>query len=247
MSRIPVLLYHRIVNADSKIGKHKTYVKEKCFREQMTFLKRNDYETITFQQLAGRMEGWNDGRMIQPSNLPSFQSSKKIILTFDDGYEDNYTILFPILKEFGFTAVIYLVTKLSRNEWAIKEGEPELKMMSREMIREMSAYGIEFGGHTRMHADLKNTVKEKLADEIAGCKQDVEALTGKPAVSFAYPYGAYRDEAIEEVKKAGWQYGITTKFGPENLADDLFRIKREEVSPRTNGWSFRKKVTGKYF
>src|ERR1041385_3839620 len=102
--QLPILLYHRIVNENSKIGKHKIYVWEKNFREQMKFLKENGYSTITFNELGNK------------------SSRKNIILTFDDGYEDNYTILFPILKEFGFTAVIYLVTKQTRNEWAMKEG-----------------------------------------------------------------------------------------------------------------------------
>ena len=242
--QIPVLLYHRIVNERSKIGKHKIYVWERNFREQMKFLKENGYKTLTFENLAGRMEEWKNGYP-GTSNLPTFQPS--VILTFDDGYEDNYTLLFPILKEFGFTAVIYLVTKQTRNEWAIKEGEPELKMMTREMIREMSNYGIEFGGHTRTHADLKNTPKEKLADEISGCKKDVEEITGKPAVSFAYPFGAHKEETLQAVRDAGYTYGITTIFGPKELKEDPMRVRRIEVRPGDGASRFKYKVSGYYF
>lgn len=227
--QIPILLYHRIVNDQSKIGKHKTYVWEKNFREQMKFLKENGYQTITFNEIDKEY------------------AKKKIILTFDDGYEDNYTLLFPILKEFGFTAVIYLVTKLQRNEWAMKEGEPELKMMTKEMIKEMSDYGIEFGGHTRTHVDLQSTSKEKLQDEITGNKKDVEEITGKYALSFAYPFGAYKDETLQAVQEAGFKFGITTIFGPEKWSQDLMRIRRIEVRPKDGLSKFRFKASGFYF
>ncbi|MBI4930055.1 MAG: polysaccharide deacetylase family protein [Bacteroidetes bacterium] len=227
--QIPILLYHRIVNEKSQIGKHKIYVWEKSFREQMKFLKENGYETITFNEIEKE------------------SSAKKIILTFDDGYEDNYAILFPILKEFGFTSVIYLVTKQTRNEWAIKEGEPELKMMTKEMIREMSDYGIEFGGHTRTHADLKKTPKEKFTDEIAGCKKDIEEVVGKPTLSFAYPFGAHKEETLQAVRDAGYKYGITTIFGPAKWQDDLMRIRRIEVRPKDGLSRFKFKASGYYF
>lgn len=227
--QLPILLYHRIVNEKSKIGRHKIYVLEKNFRKQMEFLKENGYKTITF------------------NDIENHSSEKNVILSFDDGYEDNYTILFPILKEFGFTAVIYLVTKLNRNEWAINEGEPELKMMSKEMIKEMSVYGIEFGGHTRRHIDLKKTPKEKLTEEISGNKKDVEEITGKSSVSFAYPFGAYKEETLEAVRAAEYKYGITTIFGPENWKDDLMRIRRIEIRPKDGLSKFKFKASGHYF
>ncbi len=227
--QLPILLYHRIINTHSKIGKHKLYVHDKDFRMQMQFLKDHGYETITFK------------------DIDTVTPEKKVILTFDDGYEDNYTILFPILKEFGFTCVIYLVTKHTRNEWAIKEGEPELHMLSKERIREMSDYGIEFGGHTRTHIDLKNCKKEKLVDEIAGCKKDVEEITGKSCISFAYPFGAHNEETLQAVRDAGYKYGISTIFGPANWKEDPMRIRRIEVRPSTSVSSFKRKVSGHYY
>lgn len=115
------------------------------------------------------------------------------------------------------------------------------------MVREMSDYGIEFGGHTRTHVDLKNTSKEKLSDEIAGNKKDVEEISGKPAISFAYPFGAYNEEAVREVKAAGYKYGITTKFGPEKWKEDLMRIRRIEIRPKDGLSRFKFKASGKYF
>src|ERR1051326_4553370 len=129
----------------------------------------------------------------------------------------------------------------------MKEGEPELKMMTKEMIREMSNYGIEFGGHTRTHIDLKKTLKEKFAYEISGCKKDVEEITGKPAVSFAYPFGAHNKEAEDAVRSAGYKYGISTIFGPTDWKEDLMRIRRIEIRPTDGLSKFKFKTSGKYF
>jgi len=231
--QLPVLLYHRIVNAQSKVGRSKIYVWEKNFRKQMKFLKENGCQTLTFEKLS------------QLSNFQTLQRS--VVLTFDDGYEDNYTLLFPILKEFGFTAVIYLVTKQTKNTWATREGEPELKMMTGEMIREMCDYGIEFGGHTRHHVDLKKISGEQLTEEISGCKKDVEEITGKPCVSFAYPFGAHNNETEQAVKNAGYKFGISTIFGPTNWNEDLMRIRRIEIRPHDGLSKFKFKTSGNYF
>lgn len=132
---ISILLYHRIVKSRREGGKQNIFVTEKRLRKQLEYLKKNGYQTITFSDLE---------------NYSSDNLYKKIIITLDDGYEDNYTLLFPLLKEFGFTAVIFLVTGFSQNEWGIKEGEPAHSLLNIAQIKEMDAYGIEFGGHKHM-------------------------------------------------------------------------------------------------
>ncbi len=231
--QLPILLYHRVVNRSCKIGKHKTYVWEPAFRKQMRWLKHNGYQTITFSDLDALPAG---------ADL-----SKKIIITFDDGYTDNYTIAFPILKEFGFKAVIYLVTDCKRNEWNLHEGEPVLELMNREQILEMQNHGIEFGGHTRHHIDLKRSAPDKQHEEITGCFNDVATLTGRRPLSFAYPYGAYNEDTLNALLRSGFKYGITTIFGPHNWPEDLLRIRRIEVRPKDGLFAFRRKASGRYF
>jgi len=230
--QIPVLLYHRVIPKNGITGKHKLHVWEPQFRRQMQWLKDNNYQTFTFRDVAA---GLNTG------------AQKQIILTFDDGYEDNYQILFPILREFGFKAVIFLVTRCKQNDWSIAQGEPALNMMNAIQIKEMDAYGIEFGGHTQHHVDLKNADATKQQQEISGCYNDLEQLLGKKPVSFSYPYGAYNNDTFGLVKNAGFSYAVTTIFGPTEFAQNPFCIRRLEIRPKSGMFNFRHKASGRYF
>ena len=230
--QMPVLLYHRVVNNASIIGKHKLHVWEDQFRKQMQWLKDNNYQTITFRDLASGQ------------NINS--TKKQIILTFDDGYDDNYNILFPILKEYGFTAVIFLVTACKQNDWSIAQGEPAINLMTAAEIKEMDGYGIEFGGHTQKHIDLKHASVAQQEKEITGCYKDLEQLLGKKPVSFSYPYGAYKEETTELVERAGFNYAVTTIFGPDDYSDDLLCIRRLEVRPHSGLYNFKRKASGRY-
>ena len=104
-------------------------------------------------------------------------------------------------------------------------------MMNEAQLKEMHAYGIEFGGHTQTHVDLTLITEEQLRNEIAGCKNDVEKILGTPVKSFSYPFGALNEQVKLVVKKSGFKYGISTNTGPDNLLDDLLQIKSHILNP----------------
>jgi peptidoglycan/xylan/chitin deacetylase (PgdA/CDA1 family) len=106
----------------------------------MKFLAKRGFKTITFKDLEN----------VDRTN----PNEKYVILTLDDGYEDNYTLAFPILKKYGFKAVIFLVSDLEYNIWDSNFGEPKVKLLNSEQCLEMLDYGIEFGSHGRYHRDL---------------------------------------------------------------------------------------------
>lgn len=230
--KLPVLLYHRVVNNRYEAGHHNIYIKRENLVKQFDYLRANGYITITFRD-------FHENKQIDPY--------KKIILTFDDGYVDNYTLLFPLLKEYGFKAVIFLVTQLKRNEWGIVEGEPAIDMMNEQQIKEMDDYGIEFGGHTQTHADLLRLSGEAVKMEVAGCKKDIEKIINKEVISFSYPFGGVNENIKRIVRETGYYYGISTDTGPGVFTDDLMQIKRVEVSCKTKLYRFRKKASGMYF
>jgi peptidoglycan/xylan/chitin deacetylase (PgdA/CDA1 family)/UDP-N-acetylglucosamine:LPS N-acetylglucosamine transferase len=230
---IPVIMYHRLINDLSEAGKHGIYVTVKQFTSHMDCLKNKGYTPITFQKL---------------DKIDRFDKSKKyIIITFDDGYEDNYTLMFPILKRFGFKAVIFYVTHSDSNIWDTKNSnEPKVKLMNKEQVAEMSDYGIEFGAHAKTHPDLLTLPIEEAVSEITESKKTLENIIGKKVESFAYPYGSLNNDIKNIVKDAGFKYGIATDNDPLALHEDYYQIRRIGIFPNTDYLGFIRKTKGNY-
>ncbi|MCS5421592.1 MULTISPECIES: polysaccharide deacetylase family protein [Psychrilyobacter] len=233
---IPVIMYHRVIkNIDTESGKHGTYVTTDQFRDHMTILKEGGYIPITFEDL---------------SQIPIYQRFEKkyIILTFDDGYIDNYTYAFPILKEFGFKAVIYLVSDRTYNKWDVDlTDEKTFMMMVLPMLEEMRDSDlIEFGGHTLSHPRLSELSDDEMKEEIFKDKENTEKKLNIRLNSFAYPYGNLDDRAKKLVSDAGYPYGVATDSGSYCLSDDLFEIRRIGIFPTITNFGYKRKIHGNY-
>ncbi len=229
---IPILAYHRIVKDKKEAGKHGIYVTLDQFKKHMKFLADHGFKTITFKDLEN----------IDRTNL----EEKYIILTFDDGYEDNYTLAFPVLKKYGFKAVIFLVSDLEYNIWDMPSGEPKVKLLTLEQCLEMKEYGIEFGSHGRYHRDLTGLSVREIEDEVFNSKSILEERLGSEILSFCYPYGKVNNVVKELVKKAGYKYGVATDSGPVVLHEDWYQIRRILIFPNTTTRRFSRKVRGDY-
>ena len=233
---VPVVMYHRVINKSENEGIHGTYIYENIFREHMKYLKENNFSVITFEDLNNI--GWRN----------RFDKNKKyIIITFDDGYVDNYELAFPILKKFNFKATIFLMGESTYNEWDVKaDGEKSFPLMSVEMIKEMQDYGIEFGAHTFNHPKLNKLSNDEIKHQIVDVKKPLEEKIGKEIITFAYPYGILNDYAKKMVEEAGYTFGVATDSGSVCLSDDLYQIRRIAIFPNTNLFSFKRKVKGNY-
>ena len=233
---VPVVMYHRVINKSENEGIHGTYIYENIFREHMKYLKDNNFSVITFEDLNNI--GWRN----------RFDKNKKyIIITFDDGYVDNYELAFPILKEFNFKATIFLMGESTYNEWDVKaDGEKSFPLMLVEMIKEMQDYGIEFGAHTFNHPKLNKLSNDEIKHQIVDVKKPLEEKIGREIITFAYPYGILNDYAKKMVEEAGYTFGVATDSGSVCLSDDLYQIRRIAIFPNTNLFSFKRKVKGNY-
>ena len=233
---VPVVMYHRVINKSENEGIHGTYIYENIFREHMKYLKNNNFSVITFEDLNNI--GWRN----------RFDKNKKyIIITFDDGYVDNYELAFPILKEFNFKATIFLMGESTYNEWDVKaDGEKSFPLMSVEMIKEMQDYGIEFGAHTFNHPKLNKLSNDEIKHQIVDVKKPLEEKIGREIITFAYPYGILNDYAKKMVEEASYTFGVATDSGSVCLSDDLYQIRRIAIFPNTNLFSFKRKVKGNY-
>lgn len=187
---VPVVLYHHIGQAPRDMEPLSLYyVETKVFDRQMHLLKEAGLRAISLDELVtARNEGCQD-------------LSRTFVLTFDDGYLDNFTNAFPILLKYGLKATIFLVSDYvgSRME---SSSEP---LMTWQQGREMSQHGISFQSHTCTHPDLTILDDRRVLNELIDSKKKIEDALSAPVRHFAYPYGRYDRRIAQLVKQAGYK------------------------------------------
>jgi len=232
---IPVVMYHRVISGDDEGGQHRLYVTSEQFEGHLKLLRKKGIEALFFSDLDrnGLISRLEEGKRF-------------IIITFDDGYRDNYINMFPLLKKYDVKATIYQVTGEDHNRWDVDEsGEENFPLMSRDQMIEMSGSGlVEFGGHTRTHPRLTKIEDQVAADEIIGNRSDLEEITGVAPVSFAYPYGDLSERTKKVVSSAGYSYAVATDSGPLAMHQDSFQIRRISIFPGTTTHRFWRKIKG---
>lgn len=236
---MPIIMYHRVIeDKEEEKGVHGTYITTEKFEQHLRYLKEKGYQTVTFDDLKGGKYRHRFDR-----------GNKWVVLTFDDGYKDNYTNAFPLLKKYGFKGVIYLLGTLKYNKWDVENPEnPEKRfpLLEDEEILEMQEYGIEFGGHSMTHSKMSKLDKEVAHEEIIKSKEILEKKLGRKMPCFAYPYGD-RDEGVKEfVKNEGYEFAVATDSGDISFQEDLYNIRRIGIFPTNSLRSFKRKVSGKY-
>lgn len=237
---IPIIMYHRIIeDRDEEKGVHGNYTLKKDFEEQLKYLTENGYETVTFEEFSGNRykSRFNRGK-------------KKVILTFDDGYEDNYRVAFPLLKKYDCKGVIYLMGEATCNRWDMEHPtapEKQFNLMNDNEINEMQKSGlIEFGVHTLNHPRLSQLTLEEIDYEINESKRRIEKKLGIKTISFAYPYGDYDARVKKIAQDSGFQFIVATDRGSVCFSDDLGEIRRIGMFSKNTLFNFKRKVSGRY-
>ena len=203
---LKALCYHKVgvPPRGSKLGD--LWVSPAKFRAQMKCLLDNGYTTLFFSDLKKLHDSG--------AELPE----KAVLVTFDDGYENNYLHAWPILRELGLKANIFVVfnTMGKVNLWHAPASEAWVNMATLEQLKEMQASGvIEYGSHTMNHPHLSALKPEDAAWEIAESKRQLEAAFGREMCAFAYPYGdgAYAPPIREKVLEAGYTFDFSFRQG----------------------------------
>ena len=165
---LPILMYHSI-SEDSEAGVpayFKTCTSPAVFHQQMKWLYSRGYKAVTLSEglMALKGEVLSDG---PTSNLPGIVAEKRVVLTFDDGFRDFYTAARPILKEFGFSATMFLSTGFITPSAAHpRKCFKERECLAWDEVRELYEEGIEFGSHTVTHPILVNLSWNSVVTEI---------------------------------------------------------------------------------
>lgn len=208
--KVPILLYHYVeyIKDPGDTIRKSLDILPTTFEAEITTLKDAGYSFVTMADLANTL----DDRVTLPSKI--------VVLTFDDGYRDFYTDVFPILKRYQVKATVYIVPNFLNKP----------NNMDTWMIKEIAKSGlVEIGAHTMNHAYLAGLPLKRVEYEVMQSKKYLEKLLGFRVVSFAYPYGAFDNTTIDVVEKAGFKSAVTTISGI--FAQDLNRFFLYRIRP----------------
>lgn len=206
---VPVLMYHAV--SDNCWGIGELFVSPSSMEEQLKYLVENDYDPIWFEDLA-HLEDYD----------------KPVILTFDDGYDDNYTELFPLLKKYQVKVTVFVISG------GIGFGHA----MNSEQIREMSDSGlVSIQGHGYSHDYMDAMDEETLEFEMSETKKILTEVTGKMPYVLCYPSGR-NSSLTREVAQRYYHFGIKMNGGLYNTSHDPFLVNRYYISRYTDIYGF---------
>ncbi len=240
---IPILTYHRIINEEDIEEKHyingkinPMIVKKKDFKKQMTYLKDHDYVTLSLNELYHFL----NNKMPIPE--------KSVVITFDDGYKDNFEVAYPILKEYDFRAANFLITGTITNK--VHPFTPKyVQYLSAKELRK-GCDVFEYQSHTySFHKKEKNEQGKKEPYLLSKSKNEVTKdiktsifQLGGEKLGFAYPYGEYSPETIKVLKDAGFKMAFTTEERAANPTDHFYEIPRFQIFSNTSFKEFKEYV-----
>ena len=220
---IPILTYHQIADAPDKPAPYRSlYVAPRDFARQMAWLQRLGYQGLSMSALLPYLCGDKTGKVVG--------------ISFDDGYLNTLTHALPVLQQYGFSATCYFVSRRlgHSNDWDRAIGIKQTRLMGQPQVREWVAGGQEAGAHTRTHPRLQGLNTTEAQQEIAGCKLELEAVTGKPVQHFCYPFGQFDRQHVQMVQEAGYQTATTTQRGRARGGDALLQLPRVTVARTTS-------------
>ena len=176
-----------------------------------------------------------------------------LVITFDDGYKDNYSVAAPILERWGLPATIFIATEFigSRTQafWDRNDGVPS-EWMNWDEVVSLKDRGFDIGGHSMNHVDLAAADATSATREIAGCRQKLTEKLGVSVSHFAYPFGGRNHVSpavIEMVTSAGFDCCVSCHGGIVSSGDGPFDLKREPInswvsSPYQYGFELLRKI-----
>ncbi|WP_298838121.1 polysaccharide deacetylase family protein [Clostridium sp.] len=216
--KIPILMYHSISYEKGNILR----LPKVKFTSQMKYLKDNNYTTITLDELYSYMK--------TGGNLPS----KPIVITFDDGYKDNYTNAYPILKEFNQKATVFVITNTI---------DYDQNYLTSKEIKLMDSNNVRIESHTSSHEHLDKISYIDSLNTMKNSKMKLEKILNRQIDYIAYPYGGYTLNTIKAAKQAGYKLAFSTEFGLIDKTNNIYSLGRIFVNSNFTLEQFKAKLT----
>ncbi|MFH1884612.1 MAG: polysaccharide deacetylase family protein [Planctomycetota bacterium] len=222
---IPILLYHRVANEFNPEHDVTTVLTQE-FASQMDWLLQRKYHVVTLEEAIELLE-----KNREPDN-------KYVAITFDDGHYDNYQFAYPVLKDRGLRATVFIVTDyVGHTGWLDRNGswsdertgsEPFYKFLSWDDLRQIADV-FDVGSHGRMHRPLTMLSGTEMQEELDGSRQAIYDHLGIWPAFFCYPYGATNKIIVECTKEAKYKGAFSTQKGLNNGCTNRWLMKRNTV------------------
>ena len=202
-AKVLVLNYHKIDDVHISLA-----VTRRDFERQMAYLSENNYHSITPDELYAGILGQGE--------LPE----NPVLITFDDGYEDNYRNAYPILQKYGFKATIFVVAGfIGRYP----------NYLTWDQALELEKNGISIESHTVTHRSMTDLSDDELRKELVDSKKLIEERLGKKVNYIAYPTGTYNLHIGQLVREAGYQAAFTIKYGNVDGGSNVYALERVPI------------------
>lgn len=201
--KIMVLNYHKVDNSFNSLA-----VSPADFEAQMQFLEKQGYHTISPDELYNAL---TEGGELPPN---------PVLITFDDGYVDNYTNAYPILKAHNMKATIFVVPGFTN----VNKG-----YLTWDQMLEMEQNGITIESHTMNHKPLEGLSDDQIRAELKDSKQRLESRLGHPVEFLAYPTGTYNLHIASIAKELGYRAAFTVKYGNVDMGSNVFALERVPI------------------
>jgi peptidoglycan/xylan/chitin deacetylase (PgdA/CDA1 family) len=219
-----ILCYHRI---NPWYKNDALTVKPEEFKKQINYLISKKFEFVHLEQYI---------------SFPNSVQKRKIVITFDDGFEDNFLFAYEILKNLSIPFIIFLTVNFIGTENLLPRYKNKKKdrFLTWNEIIEMSKNGVEIGSHSLTHPALTELKKEDMEKEIINSKKIIEDRISKEVKFFSYPYGVYNKEVIEVVKKAGYEGALVNRKKIMKITQ--YTIPRVGIYGHNNFFIFKIKI-----
>jgi len=213
-----ILMYHSI--ADDSDEPYTVSIND--FRQQISWLHENGFEVISLSSLL---------KLIQLEDHQSLQ--KKVVITFDDGFKDFATNALPILLDHGAPATVFLVTDLFGEKAAWNKNGADVRLMTEDEVRYIKEKGVSLGSHTASHVNIALEDREGMKRQL---KESLDVLTrlGETFYAFAYPWGQWSVQAIDEIKSSGYECALVVGEQTRLNAENRYLLPRVSMTSKTN-------------
>lgn len=215
--QVAVLMYHSVRDVLPALDSYRNCITAATFESHLCWLRRRGYQPLSLSALE---EGFLEGRL-----LPR----RGVVITFDDGYEDNYLHAWPILRRHQFPATIFVVTDTigGVNAFDSDRAVEPARMLTQDQIRELHRGGLSIGSHGCSHpATLTTLADDRLEDEVSRSRRQLEQVLDAPVRHFSYPHSKSDSRVEEAVRLAGYLLACTGEGGPSSP----YRVHRVQAT-----------------